>query len=182
MINSPPTFATCDDLKEIQMKVDTMEMPKPAPVADFPQQVSGGLQYARSSGRKVMLAYVGFWAIVYDNVADLYQGGVKLISTAEQRGVRVGQDLSKRLQNMEQKATGEIKKVQTQIGESVEQTRSGVLETRHGVADELEKRVELVLANLGVPSRERLERLSREIEELNYKLDQELLRSEAHDW
>ena len=52
-----------------------------------------------------------------------------------------------------------------------------VYEARGETQEDLERSVEMVLASLGVPSRDRLERLSMEIDELNERLDRELLKT-----
>jgi hypothetical protein len=165
------------------MKVDAMEVsmdvqiPMKSTVARITQPVHDSLTTVKVTSHRVVLAYVGACAVVCDNVAGWVKDGTKLLSAAEDRGERMRAAVVQRLQSVEQKASGEIKRVQTQIEESVEHTKSGVAEAGHGVTDELEKRVELVLANLGVPSRDRLERLSKEIDELNEKLDAELMRT-----
>lgn len=165
------------------MGVDTMEVtmdvrvPVRSTVARVTQPVHEGLENFKTVSHRAILAYVGACAVAYDNLADVVQEGAKLLDAAAARGAGMQEAMVKRLQFMERTASGEIKKVQSQIEESVEQTRSGVVEASHGVTDELEKRVEVVLANLGVPSRERLDRLSREIDELNEKLDLELART-----
>ena len=123
-----------------------------------------------------MLAYVGFWAFTYDGVLGVYKGGVKLISDAEQRGSRMEQVFMQRFHGLENCTANELKKLQNQVEANVDQVRSTVFDTRSEVEVELEKRVELVLANVGIPSRDRLERLSQEIDFLNQKIDQELLR------
>jgi len=153
------------------MKAELAKLPA---VAGVQQHVSGNWKNVRASGRKIVLAYVGLWGVVYDNVAGVYRGGAKLFGTAEARGARMEQDFSQRFLRIEQQTSGELKRLQGQVGESIELVKFNPFEA-HGIApEELEKRVELVLANLGVPSRERLERLSMEIDELNQILDREL--------
>jgi hypothetical protein len=54
--------------------------------------------------------------------------------------------------------------------------RAGVVESSHLAEDELERQVERMLVHFGIPSRDRLERLSSEIEQLNARIDDELER------
>ncbi len=59
------------------------------------------------------------------------------------------------------------------------QVRKELFETREEVEGELERQVQTVLTNLGIPSRERLDRLNQEIDLLNQRIDEELRKSQA---
>ena len=105
---------------------------------------------------------------------------MQLFNDAEARGESDGTGLRQTLPAYRGTCcTKELHKAQRQVGENVQQMKSTVVDTRSEVEEELEKRVELVLANLGIPSRERLERLSQEIEVLNQKLDLELQKADG---
>ncbi len=163
------------------MKANTMkmELPKQLNVAGLQKQMSADWASARTASHKTLLAAVGAWALMVDGAAGVYKSGVQLFNDAEARGEQMERDFAKRFQYIEERATKELHKAQRQVGENVEQMKSTVVDTRSEVEEELEKRVELVLANLGIPSRERLERLSQEIEYLNQKLDLELQKADA---
>ena len=158
------------------MNVETMkaELSKQPVVTGVQQHVAENWSSVRTLGRTIVLAYVGFWGVVYDNVADVYCSGAKLFDAAETRGIRMEQDFSQRFLRIEHQASDEIKRLQGQFGESIDQVKFNTYAPHGEAEDQLETRVELVLANLGVPSRQRLERLSQEIEELNHLLDREL--------
>lgn len=125
-----------------------------------------------ASVRKVALAYVGAAAYAADGVLAVYRGGERLVTSAEQRGAAMKQGAWQRFGNLEEQAVHEMRKLQGQAEENFQQMR----ESRGDVNEEIEKRIELVLANMGLPSRERLERLGQEIDALNQKLDEQFLR------
>ena len=163
------------------MKDNTMklELPRQLNVEGLQKRVSSDLASTRRASHKALLAYLGFWALTVDGAAGVYKNGVQLFNDAEARGSQMERAFAKRFQRMEEHAAEELHKAQRQVDNNVQQVRSTVVDARSEVEEELEKRVELVLANLGIPSRERLERLSQEIEYLNQKLDLELQRASA---
>jgi poly(hydroxyalkanoate) granule-associated protein len=150
------------------MEVDTMStaLTKQPGLAAVQQRVADGVKGVQGSGRKLLLAYVGLWGVAYDSVAGIFQSGIKLLDTAEDRGARMSSAFSERFLRIER-----------QVGENIEQVKLTVYETRGETQEDLERSVEMMLASLGVPSRERLERLSMEIDELNARLDEELLKA-----
>jgi hypothetical protein len=151
------------------------EMPAPSVAAGLDH-----LQYRTrvvgDAGRKIALASVGFCAFIVDGAVAVYKGGVHLFSSAELRGQRMSRDLTRRFGDFEEHAVGEMRKLQGQMDENVEQLRGSLMDAKSGADEDLEKRIELILSNMGLPSRERLERLSQEIDDLNQKLDQQLRR------
>ena len=88
----------------------------------------------------------------------------------------MSRDFTRRFGDFEEHAVGEMRKLQDQMDENVDHLRGGFMDATSSADEDLEKRVELVLSNMGLPSRERLERLSQEIDDLNQKLDQQLRR------
>lgn len=158
-----------------------MQAEQPAPLAGasakrWPQTVAGAAAKtttkAAASGRKWVLAVVGVGALVLDGAATAYRSGEHLLNSAERRGVTMEREARRRFGKLEEQAVGEMRKLQGQAEEGMEQIRA----SRSGANEEFEKRVELVLANMGLPSRERLERLSQEIDTLNQMLDEQILR------
>ena len=158
------------------MTVKTMELEQPTSLADVGakqwQQTEKAAKAATASGRKLVLASVGAGAYVLDGVVAVYQRGERLLNQAERRGAKMEREARQRFGKLEEQAVGEMRKLQGQAEESLDLLR----ESRGGANEEIEKRIELALANMGLPSRERLERLSQEIDALNQKLDEQLLR------
>lgn len=142
------------------------------------QQVGGGMQAAWGTGRRFVLAGVGVAAYVWDGAASVVQGGNDLLQSAAQRGERMRRVATRRFVKLEEQAADELRKLQGQVLEQGEALRTGLMEEPLEMNESMEKHIEQVLEKLGVPSRERLERLSREIDELNAKIDEELRRAQ----
>jgi len=87
--------------------------------------------------------------------------------------------LTQRLRQTQQRATRQFDRLQNHVGDNVEQVTRTVTDTGETVEDQVEKQVERVLVNLGIPTRDRLERLNQEIDRLNAKLDEELARQQV---
>jgi poly(hydroxyalkanoate) granule-associated protein len=143
--------------------------------ADMHAAVEQQAAKVKAAGRKFVLAYLGAGAYVLDGFAGVYRRGERLLASAEKRGAVMERDARRRFGNLEEQAVHEMRKLQGQAEESMQQMR----ESRGSANEEVEKRVELALANMGLPSRERLERLSQEIDALNQKLDEQILRLPA---
>ncbi|HHY54473.1 MAG TPA: phasin family protein [Chloroflexi bacterium] len=133
----------------------------------------------KQGGRRLALAYVGFWGCAYDRATDVYRSGVKLWEDAVARGEAIEQALQQRIEQMERRAVRQFNGLQNRFGDNVEQVTRTVADTGENFEAQLERQVERVLVNLGIPTRERLERLNQEIDRLNAKLDEELARQEA---
>ena len=159
------------------MIVDMVQQDVPAPSA------GAGLDYLQhtastvgGTSRKIALASVGLGAYIVDGALAVYRGGLRFVSSAERRGQRMTRDATRRFGDFEEHAVSEMRKLQDQVDDNVNHLRGGLMDAGSSADEDLEKRVELVLSNMGLPSRERLERLSMEIDELNRKLDQQLKR------
>ena len=163
------------------MKAAVMKMEVPVTIDrdKIQSKINSGAVAVNKTGRRVALAYVGFWAFTYDRAADVYQDGVGLLEDAVKRGERMGKVLNQRLGQVERGAAKQFNALQNHFGDNVEQVTRTVTETGVGFEEQLEKQVEHVLVNLGIPTRDRLERLNQEIDRLNAKLDEELTRQEA---
>lgn len=150
-----------------------MQMEKPAPLAGAgARRLPEAIEKTAASGRKWALAVIGAGAYVLDGAAAVLRSGERLLDSAERRGAAMERGARQRFGKLEEQAVGEMRKLQGQAEEGMDQMRV----SRGSVNEEIEKRVELVLANMGLPSRERLERLSQEIDALNQMLDEQIMR------
>lgn len=143
------------------------------------RQVNAQLTALGQGGRRLALAYVGLWGCAYDRATGVYRGGLELWDHAVQRGQKMEQTLLQRIEQLERRAAKQFNKLQNSVGDNVEQVTRSVSDTSEGFEMQLEKQVERVLINLGIPTRERLERLNQEIDRLNARLDEELAHQEA---
>ena len=158
--------------------VAVMEQPaqKSAPltIKDFGK----GVMRLRTGSRRFLLLSVGAWAAVYDSTAHLARATWRLIETAEQRGERMEDSFLQRFRLVEDKAVDQLRHLQEGIKiDDARATLDGALTYSH---DELAERIQTMLDSLGIPSREQLERLNREIDQLNEKIDLELQRRPVH--
>lgn len=159
------------------MIAETVQQDTPASLAG-----AGLRQWQRKAGavgeagRKLVLASIGFYGYMVDGTVSVYQSGMRLFTSAERRGEQMGRAVVRRFSDLEEQTVNEMRKLQESVDTNLGQLRGAHSEPKPGADQELERRVELVLANLGFPTRERLERLSQEIDELNQKIDQQLTR------
>jgi polyhydroxyalkanoate synthesis regulator phasin len=79
----------------------------------------------------------------------------------------------------ENRAVDEVHRLQQDLGHDVVQVQRDLKDAGADFEDELERRIAHLLANLGIPSRERLARLNQELDQLNQKLDEEIRRAQA---
>lgn len=163
------------------MKADVMKLEAPANVdaREMQAQMDERVRRVRDVGRKAALVYVGFWGCTYDRAAKWAQRGETLWNDAIARGERMEDALDRRLDRFGRRASKEATVLQSQVGDNIEQVARTVSGKSEGFEDQLEKQVERVLVNLGIPTRDRLERLNQEIDRLNAKLDEELARQDA---
>jgi polyhydroxyalkanoate synthesis regulator phasin len=163
------------------MKADVMKLEAPAVIdaSEIQAQMGEQVQRGRDVGRKAVLAYVGFWGCAYDRAVELARRGEKLWVDAVARGERMEAALNKRLERFGRRTSKQVNELQNQLGDNIEQVTRTVGAKGEGFEEQLEKQIERVLVNLGIPTRDRLERLNQEIDRLNAKLDEELARREA---
>ena len=155
------------------MTVKTIELEQPASLVNTgAKQMEQVAETASASGRKLVLESVGAGAYVLDGILAVYRRGERLLDRSARRGATMQGTFRRRFGALEEQAVHEIRKLQGQAEDGMGQLR----ESRGGANEEIERRVELALANMGLPSRERLERLSQEIDMLNQKLDEQILR------
>lgn len=142
------------------------------------ERLDDNLRQIRNTSRKAVLAYAGLWGMAYDEAAAILERGRKLIAEAESRGENIESEATERVQAVRTQAQDRIKKVESrlenlrgQAKKEVEEVESKVSKVESKMDRELESQVERVLERLGIPSRERIIRLSNELESLSLKID-----------
>jgi BMFP domain-containing protein YqiC len=165
-------------------------------VENAQQQANAVLAAMRKLSRKATLASVGLAGMAYDTAKGLVTDSTNFVDKAEQRGEQVQKDLTNRVHAFEKQTRREVKKLRRQVESryhklerqataemkkwraTAEKGADEAAQEAEGVAKELEaqvqQQVEQVLNRLGIPSRDRLDKLSREIQELNARLDAQL--------
>lgn len=165
-------------------------------VENVQQQANATLAAMRKLSRKARLASVGLAGLAYDAAKGVVTDSADFVDKAERRGEQVQKDVTRRVRAFEKQTKREVKnlrhRVQSQYhelerraakemkkwGGAAESSTEGVAEEVSGAAKgievQIQQQVEQVLNRLGIPSRDRLEKLSREIQELNTRLDAQL--------
>jgi len=161
------------------MKAEVMEAPTNIDTSSVQAQMDEQMRRVQEAGRKAALIYVGFWGCAYDRAVGLIQRSEILWTDAVARGERMEKTLDKQLERFGRRTSKQVTALQNQFGDNIEQVARTVSDRGEGFEEHLEKQVERVLVNLGIPTRDRLERLNQEIDRLNAKLDEELARHEA---
>jgi TolA-binding protein len=139
------------------------------------ERLDDNLRQIRNTSRKATLAYAGLWAMAYDEAAAILERGRKLLSEAESRGEDIECEATERVHAVRNQAQDQLKKVENRLdklrGQAKKEARKAESKVESKLDNELESQVERVLDRLGIPSRERIIRLSNELEALSLKID-----------
>ena len=117
-------------------------------------------------GTRATRVAVGLWVLVYDGLSWTLRNPNDAMDKVERRGLKVEKEINRRLDALERRSESVVKRVR-----GVQQDG---LSLGGAEEEEIERQVEKALLRLGLPSRERLENLTKEIESLSHKIDQEL--------
>jgi poly(hydroxyalkanoate) granule-associated protein len=114
---------------------------------------------------KVFLAAVGAAALAQDEIEDLANRLVERGSIAEADGRRMVNEVLKRRRTQMAKATGRAQEVATGM-------RDNLSEGPKRLADDMEQRIEGVLARMNVPTKDEIETLTSKVTALTRKVDE----------
>jgi poly(hydroxyalkanoate) granule-associated protein len=131
------------------------------------EKVEDNVKQLRKVGRKAVLAYAGLWGLAYDEAKAILERGKKLVDEAENRGEKIEETAASEAKKARKDAEKRVKKLQKRLESRIRRTESKT-------EKQLERQVQDVLDRLGIPSRERIEKLNREIDALTKKIDQQL--------
>lgn len=104
---------------------------------DVQEKVEDGVQSAKNTGRKVVLASIGVWGLAYDKAQEMWDASMSLVDKAEKRGEEIEQDLGKRF-NKVQEQVQEQPQVKKVVG-AVEDSYDNVSKNAKSVVAEVEK-------------------------------------------
>lgn len=146
------------------------------------ETVEDNVKQMQKTGRKVALAYAGLFGLAYDEAKAILERGRKMVSQAESRGEKMeaatrrqAKSARQGVEKRVQKAEKEVEKIQKRLVKQVRRSEATA-------ENEMDSQVEKVLERLGIPSRERIVKLSAEIEALSRKIDQEVLQAGGTKW
>lgn len=142
------------------------------------EMVEDNVKQMQKTGRKVALAYAGLLGMAYDEARAILERGRKMVSEAEDRGekleaaaVRQAKSVRRGVEKQVKSAEKGVEKVQKRFTKSLRRSEAKA-------ENEIDVQVERVLERLGIPSRDRIVKLSAEIEALSRKIDQAVVQAE----
>jgi poly(hydroxyalkanoate) granule-associated protein len=141
---------------------------------DAQEQVDNNLRQMRKAGRKAVLAYAGLWGMAYDEAMTLLDRSKHVLDKAEDRGEELEAAANQRTEKVRAQAEEQFKAIESRFDKVRNRFARQANEMEESVEADLENQVERVLERLGIPSRERISKLSIEIEALSQKIDAQL--------
>ncbi len=145
---------------------------------DAQEKVEDNVKQLRNMSRKAVLAYVGVLGLAVDEAKAVLERGQKLVEQAERRGEKLERKLEKEatreLKRSRRELEKRVKRLQKQLQKLQKQGRKSVRGKERKTEKLLERQVEEILERMGIPSRERIEKLNKEIDALARKIDQAL--------
>jgi transposase len=141
---------------------------------DTQEKVDNNIRQIRDTSRRAVLAYAGLWGMAYDEAATLLNKGKSMLEEAEHRGETMESAATERVKKVGRQAKSRLQEVEARV-DSLQGKISSRAERAEGKVEyDLEVQVERVLDRLGIPSRDRIMKLSEEIEALSLKLDAQM--------
>ena len=137
--------------------------PKAATAAEKPRDKDQPQMF--EALRKVLLATMGAAAIAQEEIETLVNRLVERGSIAEADGKRMAKDILDQRRKQMERAGEKAQEVATEM-------RSSVTEGPKKIADDLEQRIESVLARMNIPTKEEVETLTSKITALTHKVDE----------
>jgi poly(hydroxyalkanoate) granule-associated protein len=141
---------------------------------DTQEKVDNNIRQIRDAGRRAVLAYAGLWGMAYDEATALLDKGKSMLEEAEHRGETMESTATERVKKVSEQAKSRLQKVEARVDSLQGKISSRTERVEGKVEYDLEAQVERVLDRLGIPSRDRIMKLSEEIEALSLKLDAQM--------
>jgi poly(hydroxyalkanoate) granule-associated protein len=141
---------------------------------DAQEKVDDNLRRMRNMSRKAVLAYVGLLGMAYDKSISLFEQSKTTLEQAEDRGEALESAANQRVQEMRKQAETRLRDVEVRVENVQGKVKSRIQRAEGKVEYDVEAQVQQMIDRLGIPSRERINKLSAEIEALSKKIDQQL--------
>jgi uncharacterized protein YicC (UPF0701 family) len=138
------------------------------------ESVEDNLKSAQTVGHKAVLAYLGMWGLAYDGAKSVWSGSISFVGRAEKRGEEIEKQMADQVGKLETQASDEAKRWRERIEKNMRLMSKDVGKSGKAAQGEFEQQVEKIMARLGIPTRDRLDKLSQEIEILSAKIDEEI--------
>ncbi len=138
------------------------------------EKVDNNLRQVRQFGYKTILAYAGLWGMAYDEAVSVLERGRSVLNQAGERGEALEAEANQRVQRVRKEAESQLREVEARVETLQDKLFNRVQRVEDKAEADVEVQIERVLNRLGIPSRERIAKLSTEIESLSRKIDQQL--------
>ncbi len=139
------------------------------------EMMEDNLKLVQKSGRKVALTYAGLWGMAYDEAKAILERGRKMVSEAESRGEKMEAATLRQMKEARRGVEQQVKSAEKGVEKMQKRFAKQVRRSEAQAGNEIDSQVEKVLERLGIPSRDRIVKLSAEIEALSRKIDQEVV-------
>jgi len=143
------------------------------------ENVEDNVKRIQKTGRKVALAYAGLFGMAYDEASAIVERGRKMVSEAEDRGQKMEAATLRQVKNARRGVAQQVKSAEKEVEKVQKRFTQRVRRSESKAENEIDTQVERVLERLGIPSRDRIVKLSAEIEALSRKIDQEVVQVQA---
>lgn len=166
----------------MEVKVDVRNID----LRDAQEAVEDNIKQMRKTGRKVALTYAGLLGMAYDEAKAILDRGRKMVNEAESRGEKLENAARRQVKSarkgVEKQVKQQVKGVEKEVEKVQKRFTKQVQRSEARAENEIDAQVERVLDRLGIPSRDRIVKLSAEIEALSRKIDQELVQANGTKW
>lgn len=130
--------------------------------------VEENMDTAERTGRKAARTYLGLLGMIYDESMNLFERARELVSQAEDRGQEVEMQTRDEVERYYQRAQNQLQELRQRFNRVAEKTESAA-------EGQLETQIERLLTQMGIPSREDINRLGKRVDELTREIDAKLL-------
>ncbi|MBI3959089.1 MAG: phasin family protein [Chloroflexi bacterium] len=141
------------------------------------EAVEDNVKQMQKTGRKVALAYAGLWGMAYDEARSILERGRKMVNEAESRGEKMEAASLRQMKNARRSVEKQVKNAEKKMEKVQKRFAKQVRRSEAQAENEIDSQVEKVLERLGIPSRDRIVKLSAEIEALSRKIDREVVQA-----
>lgn len=138
------------------------------------EKVDSNLRQIRKAGHKAILAYAGLWGMAYDEAMTMLDRSKEVLDKAKDRGEKLEVEANQRTKRVRMQTEEQFKAIESRFAKVRNRFARQADEMEESVEADIENQVERVLERLGIPSRERISKLSNEIEALSQKIDAQL--------
>lgn len=138
---------------------------------DTQESLEDNIKMMRDFGRKSVRVYAGVLGLAYDSARSLVSQGKSFVDEAEERGEALESATQRRVEDVYSDARRQAQAATQRLDETRSELRSRVRRSERQAEAELESQIESILERMGIPNRERINRLSVEIENLSQKID-----------